>query len=212
MNEVIVSNLEEVSYDNNIRQISLQLDKHNRYTLAYSLWGTPRSSFPVVQFAIAYSDNCIFLKFYVKEKQFRAVNTVCNDPVWEDSCVEFFIAFNETGYYNFEFNCIGTTLLGFGKDKQNRILLPPEIISKIKCYSTIKIETEMSIDWELAISIPLEVFSCQEIETLQNKECRANFYKCGDLLPEPHYLSWNNIIHPEPNFHLPVFFGKLFFD
>lgn len=34
----------------------------------------------------------------------------------------------------------------------------------------------------------------------------ANFYKCGDDLPAPYYLSWNKIIAPKPDFHYPDFF------
>jgi hypothetical protein len=37
----------------------------------------------------------------------------------------------------------------------------------------------------------------------------ANFYKCGDETPEPHFLSWNPIDLPKPNFHVPQFFGQL---
>jgi len=31
-------------------------------------------------------------------------------------------------------------------------------------------------------------------------------------LDEPHYLAWSNIIAPEPNFHLPQYFGTLYFE
>ena len=40
-----------------------------------------------------------------------AVNSTDNSPVWQDSCVEFFVQIpGEKYYYNFEFNCIGTAL------------------------------------------------------------------------------------------------------
>jgi hypothetical protein len=38
---------------------------------------------------------------------------------------------------------------------------------------------------------------------------RANFYKCGDLTAHPHFLSWNPIDLPKPDFHRPEFFGTL---
>jgi hypothetical protein len=38
---------------------------------------------------------------------------------------------------------------------------------------------------------------------------RANFYKCGDELQVPHFLSWNPIGVETPDFHRPEFFGKL---
>ena len=38
------------------------------------------------------------------------------------------------------------------------------------------------------------------------------FYKCGDKLQTPHFLSWNPIDLPKPDFHCPAFFGLLQFD
>ena len=46
---------------------------------------------------------------------------------------------------------------------------------------------------------------------LDGRTMRANFYKCGDLLPRPHFLSWNAISLPRPDFHCPEFFGTLRF-
>ena len=49
--------------------------------------------------------------FEVEEEHVRAVTTEDNGPVWEDSCVEFFVADPVgDGYFNFEINCIGTAL------------------------------------------------------------------------------------------------------
>jgi hypothetical protein len=46
-------------------------------------------------------------------------------------------------------------------------------------------------------------------ESLSGKKIKANFYKCGDKTEEPHYLSWSPIDTPEPDFHVPSFFGLL---
>jgi hypothetical protein len=37
----------------------------------------------------------------------------------------------------------------------------------------------------------------------------ANFYKCGDELSVPHYISWAPIEAEKPNFHRPDCFGKM---
>lgn len=68
---------------------------------------------PKVEFKIAYGDDAIFLKFLVREKHFRATCKQINDPVWNDSCVEFFIGFDDGAYYNFEFNALGAPVVGF---------------------------------------------------------------------------------------------------
>lgn len=205
-----VCHLNNHSGDISIKQMSLLMDDCEKNILGHAPW----SEFPYhpkVHFAIAYNDDSIFLKYYVTEKNIRAVNKINNSAVWEDSCVEFFIAFDETYYYNFEFNCIGTILQGYGKDKNNRHLLPDETVSKIKTLSVMNEETPGAIGWELTIIIPNEVFIYDNIISMKGKKVNANFYKCGDMLPEPHFLAWNNIINPEPNFHLPAYFGGLQF-
>lgn len=170
---------------------------------------------PQVAFAIAYGDSGIFLKFYVDEKHVRAVYSEPNEPVYKDSCVEFFISFgDEREYYNFEFNCAGTCLLGFGEERANREMSSAELIQSIAFQSSIKPATikEAYIGWELTVSIPFSAFQYHEISSMKGKKCRANFYKCGDDLPEPHFLAWNNITTEEPDFHRPEFFGTVEFN
>ncbi len=70
---------------------------------------------PDVELSPGYTDNEILLKYYVKEKYFKADKRETNEMVCEDSCVEFFVSPEDDGiYYNIEFNGIGTWLLGCG--------------------------------------------------------------------------------------------------
>jgi len=171
---------------------------------------------PRVTFAMAYNEQNIFLKFFVCEEFIRAVNFDINSNVYEDTCVEFFMAFdNDENYYNLEFNCYGTCLAGFGKGKTGRTLLPPERIEKIQTLPYLissNSSGEHEVYWELTLIIPASVFYAHNISSFESKQCRANFYKCGDRLPKPHYLSWNKIVNDTPNFHLPEFFGKCAFE
>jgi hypothetical protein len=169
---------------------------------------------PTVTFKIAYSDQAIVLKFEVIERHLRINNFQTNDPVWEDSCVEFFISFNNSFYYNLEFNALGIGLIGYGSsDRSLRTRLPNEEIEKVKSFSQIKSHiANQGVSWNLTLYIPLEVFKYEQFKSLKGLNCTANFYKCGDLLPQPHYLSWSPISSIEPNFHLPEYFGKLKFD
>lgn len=195
-----------------INEVSFFLDSAKRNSLNQTPWAG-YDYLPEVDFAIAYGRDGVFLKYYVNEKSVRAVNSNINGAVWEDSCVEFFISFeNESAYYNFEFNCIGTALVGFGESKSDRALLPDALISQLKYQSVINNEQPGGdIHWELTIAIPFTLFCHHQLNELKGKKCRANFYKCGDLLPMPHFVSWSNIQAPEPNFHLPEFFGSLLF-
>jgi hypothetical protein len=128
--------------------------------------------------------------------------------------VEFFIHFNDDkGYYNFEFNCIGTPLVGFGKSRSERDLLPKEVVGNIQTESFIsRVKVKEAVYWELSVAIPSNVFIYHPIPSLSGQKGRVNFHKCGDQLPVPHFLVWNNIQSAEPNFHLPEFFGEIYFE
>ena len=39
----------------------------------------------------------------------------------------------------------------------------------------------------------------------------GNFFKCGDLTEQAHYLSWNPVTSEQPDFHRPQDFGLLRF-
>ena len=194
-------------------ELSSVLDTLPRHPIDIVPW----PSFPYkpdVGFVIGYDDKNVCVKFYVSEKFARATYGNPNDPVYKDSCVEFFIALDgEDEYYNFEFNCAGTCLLGFGKGLDDRLPVPAEVIRSIRHLAIIKPSNspEASISWELTVMIPLHVFYFHKLKSLKGKKCRINFYKCGDDLPEPHFLAWNDIHSEAPDFHIPHYFGSMYF-
>ena len=88
---------------------------------------------PDVKFRIAYCQGNILLKYYVNEKNIMAKETKINGDVYKGSCVEFFISPDQNDYYyNFEFNCIGKCHGAFGKSRQNRKFISPEILNNIQ--------------------------------------------------------------------------------
>ena len=181
--------------------------------VTYEPWPTGGLK-PQVDFKIFYGDDAVFLNFSTREKYFRATYKEINDPVYKDSCVEFFIGFEgDDGYYNFEFNALGTPLLGYGTGKE-RELADALLVNQIKRNAIIKTEPDDNLmhHWELTVAIHFDAFFKHQITTLNGLHCRGNFYKCGDELPEPHYLCWSNIVADEPNYHLPAYFGAIDFD
>ena len=172
---------------------------------------------PKVSFRIAHSDSLLFLKYYVKEEHILATQTESNSAVHKDSCVEFFIdPTNNGNYYNFEFNCIGTTHLSFGAGRYNRVKIPIQIIDdEIKVWSTLgnKPFEEKSGDfqWQMVIAIPSTVFIFNKGLNFSKLFSRANFYKCGDNTNKKHYLTWNPVKTKNPDFHRPEYFGLLNF-
>jgi len=165
------------------------------------------------KFGLAYDDEHFYLRYIVKENHPKAVSTIINGPVWEDSCVEFFISFDDKVYYNLEFNCIGTIVVGCGANKADRQRIGEEIISTIQTDPSLGRELidieNTPTEWSIDIIIPKQVFSEANPKLSQGQSFKANFYKCGDKQKEPHFLSWNTIDHATPNFHLPAYFGNL---
>lgn len=197
-----------------LNNISEQLDTIEKHDISYVPWELYAYK-PIVDFAIAYTDYALLLKFFVSENDLRAIYAKSNEPVYKDSCVELFISFEDNmGYYNFEFNCAGTCLLGFGKGRNERLQLSDELINRIRYQSLLKpsVHPEANISWELTLEIPFDVFHYHQIKNLKKKRARANVYKCGDDLPKPHFLAWNEIKTEEPDFHRPEYFGLFEFD
>ncbi|SEA75646.1 carbohydrate-binding family 9-like protein [Pedobacter hartonius] len=203
--------LQPYSRHSAIEELALRLKVEPWNAITHTPWQKPYPK-PEASFAIAHGNDAVFLKYSVEEETLRSTYVHPNDPVYNDSCVEFFIGFEgEPGYYNFEFNCAGTCLAGFGEGRE-RLLLPAEKILKIRQHSLVsKMTGENLIHWELTLIIPLEVFIHHQLKELSKMNGKGNFFKCGDGLPKPHYLSWTAIAAPEPNFHLSEFFGNLSF-
>ena len=200
-------------FNNDMAVVSSLLNNSTRQSVDNLLW-SDNGYKPLVSFSMAYTEDNILLKYFVTEKYVKADYHQINDPVYKDSCVEFFIAFgDEENYYNLEFNPVGTALIGYGSDNNDRKLLSEIIISQIKSQYSISVspDDKGNTEWELTLSIPFALFIHNAISSLVGQHCKANFFKCGDDLPVPHYLSWNPINHPQPNFHLPQFFGTIMF-
>lgn len=171
---------------------------------------------PSVQFRMAHTSDSILLHFKVKEDSVSAV-AADNGRIWEDACVEFFsIPAGDGIYYNLECNCAGALLVGGGAERKNRQRAPQEVLDKVQRWASLgrKPFDERVGDccWEVALIVPYSTFFLHHLTSLDGQSVRANFYKCGDCLQTPHFLSWNPIGLEKPNFHSPEFFGMLHFE
>ena len=199
-----------------MEEISARLDEQKGRLLIDTINWNGYDYKPDVALSIAYSDHEIFLKYYITENYFKAEKTDINQKVCEDSCVEFFVSPEDDGiYYNMEFNAIGTCLLGIGTNRANNKRIEPDIISKIRRLTSAGTEPFREktgvYAWTITVAIPYEVFSHHQIKDLQGKIFRANFYKCGDKLTVPHYVTWNPVGTEKPDYHQPEHFGLLKF-
>lgn len=162
---------------------------------------------------IAHDNDKFFLYYEIENEMVRAANTRDFGSVWEDSCVEFFMQKEgETHYRNFECNILGVLLASDHETREKSEKMSEEIMQSIVRFSTIQQKFKdgnQLCDWTMYLEIPKNAMGFSDQDILSGKTIKANFYKCGDETPEPHFISWNPIDLPKPNFHVPEFFGTL---
>lgn len=209
--------LVDVADVNNQALIIESMQSVQENSIACVNWPEQFPSAPKVSFKIAHNGENLFLQFFVEENEILAKTTEDNGPVWTDSCVEFFISFdNLSNYYNAEFSCIGKALLGYRKDKNNAMHADSAILKSIKRYPSLGVEPfdkkQGDFKWNMLVVIPVTAYWQSGLDSFNGIKAHANFYKCGDDLTMPHFLSWNPIHTEKPNFHIPQFFGDLVFE
>ena len=147
----------------------------------------------------------------------RAVYTEYNQPVYTDSCLEFFAIWDNGSdrYVNMEMNARGTLLsnIGAGRHERTPIL---DLCGKI-----FPVTGEIANGaWTVTAAIPLSMIAAlygTDEATLAARlnpgyAFRGNFYKCGDDTEIPHYGMWNPVGTEKPDFHRPEYFGTLVLD
>lgn len=196
------------------RIIGLMEEKATRQSIDNINW--PQFHYkPIAAYSIAHDGDRLYIHFFVRGNCLKAIYTEDQSPVWTDSCVEFFVQPPGSElYYNFEFNCIGTCYAAKRTSREDFALLNTDELSQVKRYAALGRkpfqEMEGLFVWDVLVSIPFSLIGL-DAKNLPNS-IRANFYKCADGTILPHYLSWNPIETPKPDFHRPEFFGELFLE
>jgi hypothetical protein len=170
---------------------------------------------PITQFNIARSTDSLFIKYSVRGSMLRAIYSNDQDPVHEDSCVEFFcMPVGADKYSNFEFNCIGTCHASSRKSRYDDVVqYTEEEMKTIERYPSIGRrafkEMEGMFEWELTVKIPFVLIGIDP-DNLPDK-ILGNFYKCADGTDSMHFVTWNPVKTVKPDFHCPEYFGELKF-
>jgi hypothetical protein len=188
--------------------------------LTYYMGDRPEH-FPLTEAKIAYDNLAIYVIFRVKDKYVKAVHSNHQDPVYKDSCVEFFFSpdnNSDEGYFNLEMNCGGTMLFHHQTaPRTNQVHIAEEDIQQIEVASSlpriVDPEIEEETTWVVEYRIPFSILASYRDFSIPDKGSlwRVNFYKCADDTSHPHWLTWAHIDLPGPDFHQPDFFGYLEF-
>jgi len=191
------------------------LDEYGvRFSIETLNWSKEFGYKPLTTVSMARSKDALYILFQVHGNCLRAVNTVDNQPVNEDSCVEFFVKKVDSDYYyNFEFNCIGVCKAAKHlKKRENATYFTAGQLSEISRWSSLgqRAFNELSglSSWAVCVKIPLKLIDVDPTDIPD--KLMGNFYKCADETEQPHYVSWAPIITEKPDFHRPEFFGELY--
>lgn len=202
--------------DMSIEQINAQMDDIGAAAgIDQVNWADRYPYMPLTTVYVARSADKLFVKWRVNGIMLKAIYTNDLDPVWKDSCVEFFCKLPDADrYMNFEFNCIGTATAAIRKARKEEVVYrTAEEFARIERYSSLGKRPFREIDgqfcWDLCVAIPLTLLGIDP-NRLPAK-LLGNFYKCADDTTAVHYVSWNPIPTKEPDFHRPEYFGELFF-
>jgi hypothetical protein len=184
--------------------------------------GEKPKHFPIVTVQIAYSESSLYARFIVLDKFIKCVNTTYQSDVWKDSCIEIFFIpglLKNDGYFNLEINCGGTALFNFQKAKGVNVI-PIDIadFKELEIYHSLPIEIREEIEgplkWEIAIKLPFKILKKYYDFSLpiSGSKWFVNFYKCADETSNPHWITWTKVKNARPDFHLPQYFGELYFE
>ena len=147
----------------------------------------------------------ISVLMHTDEKNLVCTKTKENDRVCMDSCMEFFLKPDplDGRYINFEFNPKGVMNSSIGTGRNDRIFNEHN-------REIFKIESIPNDgDWTLKFYIP-DSFIMENYERIASI-CKGNFYKCGEGTDHSHFIVWSEVEVPEPDYHIPDFFGTLEF-
>lgn len=152
----------------------------------------------------------LYAHLFSFEKDPEARYTRLNEPVYLDSCLEFFFTMHgagkpENGYINIESNSVPAILTAYGRGRAPRTSLVDMCIAPFEVRSVVADD-----HWELFEFVPLtvlkKVFGIEEVD--ESTYFAGNFYKCGSYRHPDTYGSWAHIGTPEPDFHRPECFGR----
>lgn len=171
-------------------------------------WGTDYVPKAHAQVVFKEGDG-FYIRMECEETDPRAVCFRYNDPVYEDSCLEFFAVYMpdlSDKYINIEMNANGAYLCYLCDSIEKNVTIDT-VTDFLPAVSSFKTESSWGVDLHVPLDLIEDAYGSADIT--KGSKILANFYKCGDKTAIRHYGSWNEVINESPNFHLPEFFAEI---
>lgn len=171
---------------------------------------------PRTQARMLHDGDSIGVMFRVEDRFVVARGMEYQSRTHKDSCVEFFVEpVAGKGYFNFEFNCVGTLLLTYIEDARRKgdgfekyVGVEEELANGIGVRGSLRgpIVEEITepTTWTVSYRFPKGIFEAYvgEIPSLDGLAMRGNVYKCADESSHPHWGYWADI-GEKLDFHQP---------
>ena len=152
----------------------------------------------------------LFLRMTCEEENPTAIYRRYNDPVYTDSCMEFFCDWLGDGrYVNMEMNALGTLLSCVGPDRHARTPIADLTDGEIFPVKGEICDGYWQVTAEIPSALLCRILGVDSIPFGHGYTLRGNFYKCGDDTAVVHYGMWNPVGTDKPDFHRPEYFGAL---
>ncbi len=165
---------------------------------------------------LLWDDWNLYLAFASRDRHIHAKVTEHNGMVWEDTCVEFFVAPDikkPDNYYTWEINCVGVTLnaakCDFWTGDPGTWHPTDAIATSVK--GPVKEPSPDDQEWFCEVAIPFSNFvdSAIAIPPRSGDVWRANFQQCAGW--GSHLATWSPLPPGCRTFHTPRAFGELIF-
>ena len=185
------------------------LDTVEPVTLTDCGWPVGNSFCPLTSFRCGVlKGQGLLIRLFTQEPEPRAIYTERDDPVWTDSCLEFFFQAKRGGdYVNLEMNANGAYLSAVGAGRADRRFL------RSFTDLTVSVTPFRQPDgWGVEAFVPFALASAcfgEPFSLAAGDVFFANAYKCADDAPQPHYQSLFPVRAPQPDFHRPEWFGTI---
>ncbi len=146
------------------------------------------------------------------EENIRCECTENYQPVYTDSCLEFFVmpVEGDKRYLNIEVNKNGIYLAQLGESRESRAFVK-DITNLEPVIAPMEIEDEDGKAWGCEIVLTEEFISALYGTDYTVKPCKikGNFYKCADDSVTPHYGAYFPVTTAALGFHNPDCFGTI---
>ncbi len=152
-----------------------------------------------------------YVRMFCEEENPRAVYTKFDDPVYLDSCLEFFCDYvpgKFEGYYiNTEMNANGAFLTYWAHGIGNYEMMPDKT-DTLPAVEAFKQDGGWGVLLHVSLDMIRDIYGA-DTDFSVGSVVRMNFYKCGSECDIPHYGAWREVELDAPNFHSPQFFGDV---